>query len=73
MSLFDFFKPFVSERYEVYGIKGTLKSEFSIIGITCPISLEDNDFKEWIEKMNELGFINDCRFDGWGMLTPMED
>jgi hypothetical protein len=63
----------IKQGYEVYGIEGSLKSQFSIIGVTSPISLQDGEFKKWIEKMNELGFINDCRFDGWGMLTPMED
>jgi hypothetical protein len=66
-------KDLLKQGYKVYGIEGSMKSEFSIMGITCPVSLEDSDFRKWIEKMNELGFINDCRFDGWGVLTKSED
>ncbi|HLF33386.1 MAG TPA: ribonuclease E inhibitor RraB [Cyclobacteriaceae bacterium] len=55
--------------YEIYGIEGSVKKRFSLMGVTCPMSLKDEDFRKWVEKMNELGFINDCLFDGWGVLT----
>jgi len=54
--------------YEVYGIEKSTKDQYSIIGVTPPLSLEQEKFKNWIEKMNEIGFINDCNFDGWGTL-----
>lgn len=59
--------------YEIYGIEGSLKNRFSLMGITCPMSLKDEDFSRWVEKMNELGFSNDCLFDGWGVLTQRQD
>ena len=58
--------------YEVYGIASSSNNEYSIIGVTNPISIRDKDFMQWTEKMNEIGFINDCRFDGWGMLTSFD-
>lgn len=58
--------------YEVYGIEKSIKNQYSIIGLTPPISLEKEKFKNWIEKMNEIGFINDCNFDGWETLTHID-
>lgn len=59
--------------YEVYGIENSVKSRLSIAGVTPPMSLEETDFKKWVGKMNDLGFINDCCFDGWGILTILQD
>ena len=58
--------------YEIYGIERSTKNQYSIIGVTPPISLEEDKFKKWIEKMNEIGFINDCNFDGWGTLSHVD-
>ena len=58
--------------YKVYGIERSIKNLYSIIGVTPPISLEKEKFKEWIKKMNEIGFINDCNFDGWGTLSHID-
>ena len=58
--------------YEVYGIEKSIKNQYSIIGLTPPISLEKEKFKNWIKKMNEIGFINDCNFDGWGTLSQID-
>lgn len=30
----------------------------------------DDAMEKWVTQMNELGFIHDCEFDGWG--SPME-
>ncbi len=58
--------------YEVYGIENSLKYEYSIIGVTPPISLESEIFEKWVTEMNELGFINYCNFDGWGTITFLD-
>ena len=58
--------------YEVYGIERSTKNQYSIIGVTPPISLEEERFKKWIKEMNEIGFINDCDFDGWGTLSDID-
>lgn len=58
--------------YEIYGIEKSTKNQYSIIGVTIPISLEEDKFKEWIKMMNEIGFINDCNFDGWGTLSHID-
>ena len=58
--------------YEVYGIERSTKNQYSIIGMTPPISLVEEKFKDWIKKMNEIGFINDCNFDGWGTLSHID-
>lgn len=58
--------------YEVYGIERSTKNQYSIIGVTPPISLGKEKFKKWIKEMNEIGFINDCDFDGWGTLSHID-
>jgi len=55
--------------YEVYGIDKSENGKYSIVGLTTHMSLDKKSFEDWIQKMNEFGFINDCEFDGWGMLT----
>ncbi len=40
--------------------------KFSITGQTIPLPNEDDVVEKWATKMNELGFIHDCEFDGWG-------
>lgn len=40
--------------------------KFSITGQTIPMLQEDAVVEKWATKMNELGFIHDCEFDGWG-------
>lgn len=42
------------------------KLRFSITGRTIPLPNEDDVVEKWAMKMNELGFIHDCEFDGWG-------
>ena len=58
--------------YKIYGIEKSTENEYSIIGVTPPIDLEKNKFKNWIKYMNEIGFINDCDFDGWGTLSKLD-
>ena len=59
--------------YEVYGIDKSENGKYSIIGLTSVLSLDEKCFENWIDKMNEFGFINDCEFDGWGMLITNFD
>ena len=58
--------------YKVYENAKSTKKQYSIIGVTPLISLEEEKFKDWIRKMNEIGFINDCNFDGWGTLSNID-
>ena len=58
--------------YKVYGIEKSTKNQYSIIGVTPPINIEKDKFKNWIKYMNEIGFINDCDFDGWGTLSTLD-
>ena len=58
--------------YKVYGIEKSTENQYSIIGVTPPINIEKNEFKDWIKHMNEIGFINDCNFDGWGTLSRVD-
>lgn len=59
--------------YELYESDVSSDGRYSIIGATKPIILTDENLGEWVQKMNELGFINDCEFDGWGALSgPFE-
>ena len=59
--------------YEVYGINESENNLYSIIGLTTPISLKEKEMDKWIQKMNELGFANDCKFDGWGTMADASD
>ena len=58
--------------YEIYGIDKSYDGRYSIIGITPPMSLEEMEFEKWVGKMNEIGFVNDCFFDGWGTLSQLD-
>lgn len=58
--------------YEVYDVSKS-KDKYATIGCTPPISIAVKPFRQWIEKMNELAFINDSDFDGWGMLADPDD
>ena len=58
--------------YKVYGIEKSTENQYSIIGVTLPINIEKDKFKDWIKYMNEIGFINDCDFDGWGTLSNLD-
>ena len=58
--------------YKVCGIEKSTENLYSIIGVTPPINIEKDEFKNWINCMNEIGFINDCDFDGWGTLSRLD-
>ena len=56
--------------YEIYGIYPPEEGipDWSIIGATTSLCMNEPALTKWCEKMNQLGFETDCRFDGWGTL-----
>lgn len=40
---------------------------FLISGQTIPMPNEDEVIESWAKKMNEIGYIHDCQFGGWGI------
>lgn len=40
-----------------------------ITGKTIPLPNENKVVEDWAKKMNELGYIHDCQFDGWGTVV----
>lgn len=45
----------------------SLKDRWSIIGCTTEMNIDDSSLEGWAREMCEVGYKNDCRFDGWGM------
>lgn len=60
----------VKLKYEIYGIYPPAEDiqNWSIIGVTTPLLMNENELSKWCETMNRLGYETDCRFDGWGTL-----
>jgi len=60
----------VKLEYEIYGIYPPTEDtlEWSIIGATIPLFMNEHELTKWCERMNQLGYETDCRFDGWGTL-----
>ena len=58
--------------YEVYGIHKSNKNNYSVVGASTPILLKEKSFQKWVQAMNEIGFANDCLFDGWGMISHVD-
>jgi hypothetical protein len=56
--------------YEIYGIYPPEEKipDWSITGATTSLCMHEQELTTWCEKMNQLGFETDCRFDGWGAL-----
>ena len=54
---------------KVYQLKD---SEYSICGTALIDSLVEEEFLLWVEQMNEFAFINNCMFDGCGMISRWE-
>lgn len=61
-------------QYEVYGYGpcGYDTSQFSIAGCTPKMKMTDEVMTARVEKMCELGYQYDCKFDGWGTLLDFE-
>jgi len=58
--------------YSVEEIYHNKENEFSICGTARINSLDETEFLNWVEKMNEYAFIYNCLFDGWGMIGRLE-
>src|SRR5258706_14867358 len=55
-------------QYEVYGVNKEDDNRFSVIGCTCPLKMDDESLTTWSERMCEIGYNHECKFDGWGTL-----
>jgi len=49
-----------------YGTSADDKKLYIITGWSSPISMATLTVMEWTKKMCNLGYCNDCEFDGWG-------
>jgi regulator of RNase E activity RraB len=49
-----------------FGTSADDKKLFIITGWSSPITMATQTVIEWTKKMCDLGFCNDCEFDGWG-------
>lgn len=56
--------------YEVYGVSAPREgiNDWSVIGCTGNMSLNEKDLNAWSQQMIQLGYECDCKFDGWGTL-----
>lgn len=62
--------------YEIYNVSepDAQFKQWSIIGCTSKINMDDNSVTEWTDKMESLAEENNCRFDGWGtLIDPDKD
>lgn len=55
------------EVYDAFPPKDE-NQQWSVIGCTTPMNLEEDELTHWSEQMIELGYECDCKFDGWGTL-----
>lgn len=61
----------VKMGYEVYVIDNdSIRKKWTVTGSTLPMSIKNKKLNSWIDAMSELGFVNNCLFDGFG--TEME-
>jgi hypothetical protein len=61
-----------NDGYNVEKIYQIKDNQYSICGTAIIYSLYEDEFLKWVEKMNEYAFINNCKFDGWGMIGRLE-
>lgn len=56
--------------YEVYAIRAPSETieQWSVTGCNKTFSLNEEELNKWSEQMIQLGYDNDCKFDGWGTL-----
>ena len=56
--------------YEVYSIdRLALDGKWSVTGRTQLMKMTTRTITKWSKQMVELGYQNDCDFDGWGTLA----
>lgn len=59
-------------QYEVeVSTGGHEDRQICISGCTPFMHDVDDAMEKWVKQMNELGFVHDCEFDGWG--SPVEN
>src|SRR5688500_12368753 len=56
--------------FKVYGVDPPQHEDqqWSVIGCTPAMYLNEDELTGWSEKMMQLGYGCDCKFDGWGAL-----
>ena len=56
--------------YEIYEISPPYEKtgQWSITGCTHTVEFNEEELTKWSEQMVQLGYDNDCKFDGWGTL-----
>ena len=57
--------------YNVERIFQLKNSKYSICGTASIESLCEEAFLFWVESMNEIAFISNSKFDGWGMISRL--
>ena len=55
-----------------YGKSAGDNDSFIITGWTNKIIISEKIVKNWVKEMCEIGYRNDCEFDGWGT-NPEQD
>lgn len=48
-------------------------SRWLVSGWTPPMNMSLESLSAWSERMCQLGFENDCKFDGWGTFPDQDD
>jgi hypothetical protein len=46
---------------------------WAITGWTTPIKMDIGSVTNWTQKMCQIGFDNDCNFDGWGPIPTKKN
>lgn len=59
----------LEEGYEIFKLWQTSQGRYWVSGRTPPLYIDNQLFSEWVDRMCWLGYVNDCMFDGWGMLV----
>ena len=61
----------MAKKYEVeYGISAGDDNNYLVTGWTTPLQMDMVTVLDWTKAMCELGYENDCDFDGWGTNAP---
>ena len=58
--------------YELFGVTKQSDNHYILSGTTPRMEINETAFHHWVKQMNEIGFIHDCLFDGWGLLGKMD-
>jgi regulator of RNase E activity RraB len=62
-----------TREYEAETVKSAGNNNLLLVtGWTTKMKTDEETIERWTEDMCELGYRNDCEFDGWGT-TPDQD